>query len=171
MGARLRTCAECSALTESSQSPRLGGHSRSKQRSEGFTMALKHIYRLTNLHFLGCRVTGYPDGSWLRDTLDFTYKDVQGTLQQVEDYQEIIKELSKTHGAGITATLTLEGDHERSQEEMDEMADAACELLAFATKNEVFWAQRQTFDEYGQLVSGYGRTLGARVRDFHGGWS
>jgi hypothetical protein len=134
-------------------------------------MALKHIYRLTNLHFLGSRVTDYPDGSWSRDTLDFTYKDVQGKLQLLEDYKEIVKELSETHGAGITATLTLESDHERPQEEMDELADAACELLAFATKNEVFWAQRRTLDEGGQLVSGHGRSLGARVRDFHDGWS
>jgi hypothetical protein len=134
-------------------------------------MALKHIYRLTNLHFLGSRVTDHPDGSWSRDTLDFTYKDVRGILQQVEDYKEIIQELSETHGAGITAMLTLESDHERSQKEMDELADAACELLAFATKNEVFWVQRQTFDENGQLVSGHGRSLGARVRDFHNGWS
>ena len=134
-------------------------------------MALKHIYRLTNLHFRGSRITEYPDGSWSYGTLDFVYKDVRCTLQQVESYKEIVAELGKTHGAGITATLTLESAQERTQEEMDELADAACELLAFATKNEVFWAGRETLDENGQLISGHGRSLGARARDFHSGWS
>ena len=134
-------------------------------------MALKHVYQLTNLHFLGSRVTTYPDGSWSRDTLDFAYKDVRCTLQQMEGYRELIKELSRTHGAGITATLVLETEHERTQEEMDELADAVCELLAFATKNEVFWANRETFDEKGALVSGHERSLGGRVRDFRSGWS
>ncbi|MDE1161991.1 MAG: hypothetical protein PW792_08600 [Acidobacteriaceae bacterium] len=134
-------------------------------------MMRKHVYQLTNLHFLGSRITTFPDGSWSRDTLDFAYKDVRCTLQQAEGYRETIKELSRTHGAGITATLTLETDIDRPQHEMDELADAACELLAFATKNEVFWAKRDTFDENGSLVSGKGRSLGARVRDFHEGWS
>jgi hypothetical protein len=134
-------------------------------------MALKHIYRLTNLHFRGSRVTEYPDGSWSYDTLDFVYKDVRCTLQQVEGYKEIVAELGKTHGAGVTATLTLEGTETRTQEKTDALADATCELLAFATKNEVFWAGRETLDEKGQLISGHGRSLGARVRDFHGGWS
>ena len=134
-------------------------------------MALKNIYQLTNLHFLGSRITTFPDGSWLRDTLDFAYKNVRCTLQQMEGYQVTIKELSRTHGAGITATLTLEPEAERTQEQMDELADAACELLAFVTKNEVFWAKRETFDENDVLVSSHGRSLGARVRDFHEGWS
>lgn len=134
-------------------------------------MSMKHVYQLTNLSFRGNRITEYPDGSWRYDTLDFAYKDVRCTLQQMEGYSEVIKELSRTHGAGITATLKLEGSHERPQEEMDELADAVCELLAFATKNEVFWAQRNTFDESGHLVSGHGRSLGARARDFHDGWS
>jgi hypothetical protein len=119
-------------------------------------MTLKHIYRLTNLHFRGSRVTEYPDGSWCYDTLDFFYKDVRCTLRQVQGYKEIIAELGQTHGAAITATLTLDSVHDRTQEEMDELADAACELLAFATKNEVFWAGRETLDENGQLVFGHG---------------
>ncbi len=45
-------------------------------------MALKHVYQLTKLHFLGSRVTTFPDGSWSRDTLDFAYKDVRCTLQR-----------------------------------------------------------------------------------------
>ncbi len=134
-------------------------------------MAMRHIYRLTNLHFRGSRVTEYPDGSWCYDTLEFAYKDIRCTLQQVESYKEIIAELGETHGAAVTATLTFEGTEERTQEEMDEIADAACELLAFANKNEVFWASRETLDDNGQLVSGHRRSLGARVRDFHSGWS
>ena len=134
-------------------------------------MAPRHIYRLTNLHFRGCRITEYPDGGWSYDTLDFLYKDVHFTLHQVQGYKEIITELGETHGAGITATLTLDSAQDRTQEEMDELADAACELLAFATKNEVFWAGRETRDENGQLISRHGRSLGARARDFHGGWS
>lgn len=134
-------------------------------------MTLKYIYRLTNLHFRGSRVTEYPDGSWWYDTLDFVYKDVRCTLQQVQGYKEIIAELGESHGAGITATLTLDCAQDRTQEEMDELADAACELLAFVTKNEVFWAGRETLDEHGQKISGHGRSLGARARDFHSGWS
>ncbi len=89
----------------------------------------------------------------------------------MEGYRELINELSRTHGAGITATLALETEHERTQEQMDELADAVCELLAFATTYEVFWAKREIFDENGALVSGHGRSLGARVRDFHESWS
>jgi hypothetical protein len=64
MGARVRIYAECSEPMESLWSLRLGEHLGSEQRSEACAMALKHIYRLTNLHFLGSRVTDCPDGSW-----------------------------------------------------------------------------------------------------------
>src|SRR5271167_2404611 len=123
-------------------------------------MALKYIYSLTNLAFRGSRVTEYEDGSWRFDTLDFAYKDVRCTLRQVDGYKEVIEELKETHGGAVTATLMLESEATRTQDEMDELADSICELLAFATKNEVFWLGRAVLGESDTELSRYRRSLG-----------
>jgi hypothetical protein len=134
-------------------------------------MAHEYVYSLTNLEFRGTRRTDCEDGSWSFDTLDFIYKDVRCALRQIAGYSEIIKELSETNGGAVTATLMLEGDLIRTQDEMDALADSICDLLAFAKKNEVFWIGRMVFGEGGEELSRYRRSLGGRVRDFHTGWA
>jgi hypothetical protein len=126
-------------------------------------MALKYIYSLTSLVF---RVTEYEHGSWRFDTLAFAYKDVRCTLRQADGYKEIIEELKETHGGGaVTATLVLKSEEARTQDEMDELADSICELLAFAIKDEVFWIGRTVVGESDAELSRYRRSLGGRVRD------
>jgi hypothetical protein len=134
-------------------------------------MAQQYVYSLTNLEFRGTRRTDYEDGSWSFDTLDFVYRDVRCVLRQIVGYKETIEELSETNGGAVTATLTLEGDRVRIQDEMDALADSICDLLAFAKKNEVFWIGRVLFGDNGEELGRYRRSLGGRVRDFHSGWA
>jgi hypothetical protein len=133
-------------------------------------MTLEYIYSLTNLEFRGTRMTEREDGSWSYDTLDFAYKDVRCTLRPIVGYKEILAELSKTHGPAVTAIVILESEKPRTENEMDELADSICDLLAFAKKNEVYWTARTVYDGDKEL-SRYQRGLGGRVRDFHSGWS
>jgi hypothetical protein len=139
--------------------------------SEDSRMALKYIYSLTNLSFIGTRVTECLDGSWRRDALDFRYKDMRCTLKQIEGYASLIEELKETHGSAVTATLTLESEERHTLKEMDDLSDSICELLAFSTKNEVFWIEREIVRPKEGEPSRHRRSLGGRVRDFHSGWA
>jgi hypothetical protein len=131
----------------------------------------QYVYSLTNLEFRGTRRTNYEGGGWSFDILDFVYKDVRCELRQIPGYKEVIQELTENNGGAVTATLTLEGDLVRTQDEMDALADSICDLLAFATKNEVFWSGRVVFGQNETELSRYRRSLGGRVRDFHSGWA
>ena len=128
------------------------------------------VYGLTNLQFLGSEVTDLLNGGWQRDKMTFHYKDVTCILKHLPDYEETIKTLSETHGASVTATLSLLCEDDVTQELGDDLADAICELLAFATKNTVFWVTREV------VASGIGenrfmRSLAGRARNFHSGWA
>ena len=127
------------------------------------------IYELTNLHFEGPEITTYPDGSWRRDRLSFKCKSIHCVLLQATEYRELIEELRQTHGAAITATLTLTGDI-RTLHEADQLADSVCELLSFATKNTVFWIVRENPDSVDNGPIRLHRSLSGRARNFHAGW-
>jgi hypothetical protein len=134
-------------------------------------MTQSFIYGLTNLEFEGPEVTTLPNGSWRRDRLTFPYKNLICCLQQAADYKQIIDLLGKEHGAAITAHLTITGDHCLPIVAVDELADAVCELLAFVTKNTVFWVEREIDSPSKGEPSHLRRSLGGRARNFHSGWS
>lgn len=134
-------------------------------------MARSYIYSLTNLEFEGPEITTYPGGSWRRDTLTFPYRDLSCQLKQVAEYKEIIDQLSEEHSAGITAYLTITGDDALSLATADELAEAACELLAFTTKNTVYWVEREIVPALKGAPHRLRRSLGGRARNFHSGWS
>src|SRR5260370_569411 len=134
-------------------------------------MTRSFVYSLTNLEFDGPDVTKYPDGSWRRDTLTFTYRNLSCQLKQAAEYKEIIDQLSEEHSAGVTAHLTITGDGDLSLATADELADAACELLAFATKNTVYWVEREITPALEGAPHLLRRSLGGRARNFHSGWS
>ena len=135
------------------------------------TMARSFVYSLTNLEFEGPEVTKYADGSWRRDTLTFPYRNLSCQLKQAAKYKEIIDQLSEEESAGITAHLTITGDDALSLTTADELANAACELLAFATKNTVYWVEREITPALEDAPHRLRRSLGGRARDFHSGWS
>jgi hypothetical protein len=101
----------------------------------------------------------------------FSYRNLSCQLKQATEYKAIIDQLSEEHGAGITAYLTITGDDALSLTTADELADAACELLAFATKNTVYWAEREIVPALEGAPHFQRRSLGGRARNFHSGWS
>jgi hypothetical protein len=90
-------------------------------------------------------------------------------LLQVAEYREIIEELRQTHGAAVTATLVLANDN-LILKDADQLADAVCELLSFATKNTVFWIVRENPNSLDNGPIRLHRSLGGRARNFHAGW-
>ena len=134
-------------------------------------MARSYVYSLTNLEFEGPDITTYPDNSWRRDTLTFPYRNLSCQLKQAAEYKNIIEQLSEEHSAGITAHLTITGDNALPLATADELADAACELLAFATKNTVYWVGREITPALEGAPHLLRRSLGGRARNFHPGWS
>ncbi|SRR5216683_5040735 len=134
-------------------------------------MTRSFIYSLTNLKFEGLEVTTCPNGSRRQDRLIFPYKNLICCLQQAADYKQIIDQLGKDHGAGITAHLTIAGDDCLLLETADDLADAICELLAFASKNTVFWVEREITAPLKGESNFLRRSLGGRARNFHSGWS
>jgi hypothetical protein len=136
-----------------------------------FSVARSYVYSLTNLEFEGLDVTRYSDGSWRRATLTFPYRNLSCQLKQAAEYKEIIDQLNDEHSAGITAHLTIIGDDALSLTTADELADAACELFAFATKNTVYWVEREITPALEGATHLLRRSLGGRARNFHSGWS
>jgi hypothetical protein len=134
-------------------------------------MTRSYIYSLTNLEFEGPDVTTHPNGSWRRDTLTFPYRNLLCQLKQAAEYKQIIDQLSHQHSAGVTAQLTITGDDVLSLATADKLADAACELLAFATKNTVYWVEREITPAVDGAPHLLRRSLGGRARNFHSGWS
>lgn len=134
-------------------------------------MTRSFIYGLTNFEFLAPEIVTSPDGSWIRNKLTFPYKNMICCLEQAPNYKQIIDQLSKEHGAGISAYLTITGDDSLSCDTANELADAICELLAFATKNTVFWIDREVISPLEGESSFFRRSLAGRVRNFHSGWS
>lgn len=133
-------------------------------------MAKTFEYGLTNLEFSGSEITLLPGGGWQRDKMTFNLKNVTCILQHSLDYKEVLKELCETHGSAVTATLSLVCEGDLSTEAADDLADAICELLAFATKNTVFWVTRELIAP-GVGKNGFTRSLGGRARNFHSGWA
>jgi hypothetical protein len=134
-------------------------------------------YQLTNLLFSGVEITetNTDEGtSWSKDKLRFFCENYLCVLQQVEDYDEIVREARNLKGTVITSTLTIsssDGDgDDLDAEKTDAFCDAICELLSFATANTVCWVQRTRLGMGGDALQRYSRTVG-KLSPLRSGWS
>jgi hypothetical protein len=130
------------------------------------------VYQLTNLVFSGVETTVLPNGSFVRDRLRFTSENLNCTLMQVAGYSELMKELRRTKGSAITALLEISPTGQNQLldvSEVDDHADAICELLSFATKNTVFWVERKKLAN-DKIIGAKARSIG-KIRPIVTGWS
>jgi hypothetical protein len=130
------------------------------------------LYELTNLQFRGVERSATPDG-FVADTVLFNCNDFKCVLRHVDNYDQIIKEISSRNGSAITATLEIDSLNNLVMDESgtDDFADAVCELLSLATKNTVYWVGRTRFDAGGRVASSTTRNhIAQRARPLLQGW-
>jgi hypothetical protein len=134
------------------------------------------IFELANLGFKGAEVTEKVTASgteYRTDKVRILFDDLECTLQQVDDYDERIKGI-ENGGWAITATLSVRSLTSRDLNEKvtDDLADALCELLSFATKNTVYWTRRTRFDSAGRMETSVTRQhIVGKLRPYRSGWS
>jgi hypothetical protein len=134
-------------------------------------------YEITNFGFSGNEVTeSVSDGriSWAKDKVRFLSEDLECTLQQIENYDAILKEIINREGSAVTATLAVRSISNRKLDdrETDNFADGICELLSLANKNTVYWLRRRKSisagQEYPEIMRG---RLSIKLRSYLNGWS
>jgi hypothetical protein len=134
------------------------------------------IFEIANLGFRGAEVTEKVTANGIvyrTDKVRVLFDDLECTLQQIDDYDERINTI-ENGGWAVTARLTIRSltNRELGEKASDDLADALCELLSFATKNTVYWLRRTRFDAAGRMEMSVTRQhIVGKLRPYRSGWS
>lgn len=106
-------------------------------------------FDLVNLALRGIEMSERGTGGFWRDTVNLQLGDAKVQLRQMENYEEVKRELRWLHGVGVTFTARVEGV---ADDEGLHVIEKLCCLLTLATGSLVTWSASRTVDAEGAVT-------------------